>query len=71
MSGHGPDGDTFAKAAVADTSRGTRIADTMAFMFETRRVIQPTRFALESEQLQGDYYRCWESLPKSFDPERR
>ena len=71
MTGHGPDCDTFERASTADLSKPTRITDTMAFMFETRHVIQPTRFALESAQLQPEYYRCWEGLRKHFDPERR
>jgi homogentisate 1,2-dioxygenase len=71
MSGHGPDADTFARASTADVSKPVRIADTMAFMFETRNVIRPTRFALESAQLQGEYFRCWEDLPKQFDPRPR
>ena len=68
MSGHGPDAETFAKASAADVSIPTRITDTMAFMFETRAVIRPTRFALESAQLQHEYFRCWQNLPKQFDP---
>jgi homogentisate 1,2-dioxygenase len=71
MSGHGPDADTFARASAADVSAPTRITDTMAFMFETRTVIRPTRFALESAQLQHEYYRCWEGLPVQFDPRQR
>jgi homogentisate 1,2-dioxygenase len=71
MTGHGPDAETFAKASAADTTKPHRIADTMAFMFETRWVIQPTRFAMESTQLQTDYYRCWQGLTKHFDPQRR
>ena len=71
MSGHGPDADTFARASAADLSAPTRITDTMAFMFETRNVIRPTRFALESAQLQHEYYRCWEGLPVQFDPRKR
>jgi homogentisate 1,2-dioxygenase len=67
MSGHGPDADTFAKASAADLSQPTRVKDTMAFMFESRHVIRPTRFALESAQLQAEYYRCWQGLPKQFD----
>ena len=66
MTGHGPDADTFAHASDADLSLPTRIADTMAFMFETRVVIRPTRFALESAQLQSEYFRCWQGLPKHF-----
>jgi homogentisate 1,2-dioxygenase len=43
----------------------------MAFMFETRNVIRPTRFALESVQLQSEYFRCWQGLSKHFNPNRR
>jgi len=71
MSGHGPDADTFERAIAADTTRPHRIADTMAFMFETRCVIRPTRYALESAQLQADYFRCWQGLRKRFDPNAR
>ena len=70
MSGHGPDAETFAKASTLDTSQPTRIADSMAFMFETRTVIHPTRFALESAQLQSEYFQCWQGLAKHFDPSR-
>ncbi|WP_042703109.1 homogentisate 1,2-dioxygenase domain-containing protein, partial [Azospirillum sp. B506] len=70
MSGHGPDAETFAKATSADTGRPQRVADTMAFMFETRAVIRPTRHALETAALQHDYYRCWQGLAKRFDPDR-
>lgn len=71
MSGHGPDAGTFDKASAADTSVPHKVSDTMAFMFETRRVIRPTRFALESPQLQRDYADCWQGLRKQFDPARR
>jgi homogentisate 1,2-dioxygenase len=66
MSGHGPDADTFARASSADTSKPNYIRDTMAFMFETRYVIRPTRAALESAQLQAEYFRCWQGLKKHF-----
>jgi homogentisate 1,2-dioxygenase len=70
MSGHGPDAATYEKALRADTSRPVRIAATMAFMFETRTVIRPTRFALEARQLQKNYARVWRDLPKDFSPDR-
>jgi homogentisate 1,2-dioxygenase len=70
MSGHGPDAESFARASSADTTQVERIRDTMAFMFETRCVIRPTRFALETSQLQAEYYRCWQGLAKRFDPQR-
>jgi homogentisate 1,2-dioxygenase len=69
MSGHGPDAATYEKALRADTSRPVHIAATMAFMFETRTVIRPTRFALEVRQLQKGYSRVWRDLPKKFSPD--
>jgi homogentisate 1,2-dioxygenase len=71
MSGHGPDATSFEKATAADTTKPDHIVDTMAFMFETRAVIHPTRQALEAPQRQGDYQDCWRGLKKSFDPSRR
>jgi homogentisate 1,2-dioxygenase len=71
MSGHGPDAETFEKASHADLSKPDVIRDTMAFMFETRCVLCPTRYALESGQLQSDYFRCWQGLKRNFDPGRR
>jgi homogentisate 1,2-dioxygenase len=67
MSGHGPDAATFEKASRADLAKPDVIADTMAFMFETRHVIRPTRQALESPQRQRDYQECWKGLRKHFD----
>jgi homogentisate 1,2-dioxygenase len=40
----------------------------MAFMFETRCVLRPTRHALESAELQDGYYRCWQGLQRHFNP---
>jgi homogentisate 1,2-dioxygenase len=68
MTGHGPDADTFEKASRSDTSRPGKVADTMAFMFETPLVIKPTQFALETSQLQSEYFQCWQNLKKNFSP---
>jgi len=65
MSAHGPDRDAFDKATTA-VLKPTRYADTMAFMFESRYVIQPTRFALECPQRQKDYMQCWQGLQNNF-----
>jgi homogentisate 1,2-dioxygenase len=71
MSGHGPDSATFERASVADTRIPVHIVDTMAFMFETRTVLKPTRSALSGlPPLQGDYLSCWLDLRKHFDPGR-
>jgi homogentisate 1,2-dioxygenase len=69
MSGHGPDAATFDKASAADTSVPMHITDTMAFMFESRSVLKPTRNALQGmPPLQSDYLSHWAGLKKRFDP---
>jgi homogentisate 1,2-dioxygenase len=68
MSGHGPDTATYRKALRADTSRPVHVPATMAFMFETRAVIRPTRWALAARELQKGYARVWRDLPKTFAP---
>ena len=65
MAGHGPDSATFEKASTADL-KPVYLADTLAFMFETRFVCRPTRFALESSQLDEQYFECWQGLHKRF-----
>ena len=65
MSAHGPDAttcDTASNAKLAPSYLG----DTLAFMFETRFIIRPTKFALETPALQGDYWRCWQGIGKRF-----
>jgi homogentisate 1,2-dioxygenase len=52
-------------------SKPDYIKDTMAFMFETRCIIRPSRQALESSQLQAEYFQCWQGLKKRFDPQKR
>jgi homogentisate 1,2-dioxygenase len=70
MTGHGPDAATFEKASQADLSKPDVIADTMAFMFETRGVIRPTQQALDAAHRQRDYQACWAGLQKHFQPPR-
>ena len=68
MTGHGPDAATYEKAMHADTSQPLALEDTMAFMFETRALIRPTRFALETPLLQRDYGQVWRELRRYFAP---
>ncbi|CAM8626467.1 HmgA Homogentisate 1,2-dioxygenase [Oxalobacteraceae bacterium] len=65
MSGHGPDATTFEAASNA-VLQPQKLDKTMAFMFETRLLIHPTRIAMESPQLQKDYLECWHGLKKHF-----
>ena len=71
MSGHGPDAATFEKASAADLAQPNVIKGSMAFMFETHKVIRPTQQALDSPQLQHNYYACWQGIAKHFNPSRR
>ena len=65
MSAHGPDAEAFEAASNAELSP-QQYDNTLAFMFETRMVIRPTRFAMETEALQHDYFECWQGLKKNF-----
>jgi homogentisate 1,2-dioxygenase len=65
MSGHGPDAETYERASAAEL-KPHRLADTLAFMFETRLAVRPTRFALDTKVLQHEYYECWQGLKKHF-----
>jgi homogentisate 1,2-dioxygenase len=64
-SAHGPDADTYARATNLEL-RPQKIEDTMAFMFETRYPIHPTRLALEVPERQRDYHECWQGLQSHF-----
>ena len=64
MSAHGPDLQSYRKAIEA-ALEPQHIKDTMAFMFESRWMIRPTRFALETRLLQPDYDGCWSGFDKA------
>lgn len=65
MSGHGPDLESWEKATQADL-KPVYLSGTLAFMFETRMVVRPTRFALETQIRQHEYYECWQGLKNNF-----
>lgn len=65
MSGHGPDAETFQRASLADL-KPVKLDGTLAFMFETRFVARPTKFAMETAARQHEYYTCWQGLKKNF-----
>ena len=62
---HGPDAETFARASTAEL-RPQKIDGTLAFMFESRWMIIPTRQAMEARHRQDDYDAVWGSLTRSF-----
>ncbi|MEX2524369.1 MAG: homogentisate 1,2-dioxygenase [Gammaproteobacteria bacterium] len=65
MSPHGPDAAVFEKASNAEL-KPERYRDTLAFMFESRYVIAPTQFAMETPARQEDYQDCWQGIQKYF-----
>jgi len=67
MSAHGPDNASAEKAMAAEL-KPHKIEQTMAFMFETGKVLRPSYHALESPQLQSDYDACWDGIARTFKP---
>jgi len=64
MSGHGPDQASY-EGAIAAELKPHKIDNTMAFMFETRLPILPSRAAMESPGCQLDYDDCWTGFEKA------
>jgi homogentisate 1,2-dioxygenase len=65
MTAHGPDAETWERATRADL-KPHKVEDTMAFMFESRFAMRLTRYAVESSELQHDYFEGWQGLAKHF-----
>ena len=65
MSAHGPDRATFERAS-REALEPHKIEDTLAFMWESRFVFRPTRFALSAPELQHDYDKVWDGFEKAF-----
>ncbi len=64
---HGPDHDAWLKATTTEL-KPEKLADTMAFMFETRYPLVPTGYAGAIPALQDDYPSVWHSLERHFAP---
>jgi homogentisate 1,2-dioxygenase len=64
-SAHGPDAATFERATTAQLAPH-RIENSLAFMFETRNIVQLTKWALETPARQADYVDCWRDMKKHF-----
>ena len=67
MNGHGPDQPSYDKA-VATELKPLKIEGAMAFMFETRHVVRPTRWASEAPIMQLDYDDVWSGFTKAKLP---
>ncbi|HET9159145.1 MAG TPA: homogentisate 1,2-dioxygenase [Caulobacteraceae bacterium] len=64
MSAHGPDLATYERAVAAEL-KPVKLADTLAFMFESRWVFRPTAWAAGTELLQADYDGVWKGFSKA------
>jgi homogentisate 1,2-dioxygenase len=64
MTAHGPDKASYEQAIAAEL-KPKRVADTMAFMFESRHVIRTTPWALTTPLAQHDYDQCWAGFAKA------
>ena len=62
---HGPDAETFERASSAEL-KPHKLENTMAFMFESRYAMRLTKYAMQSSQLQNDYFEGWQGLKKLF-----
>jgi homogentisate 1,2-dioxygenase len=67
MNGHGPDQASYEKAVAADL-KPHKIEGTMAFMFETRLPVRPTRWATKTPTMQLDYDEVWSGFSKAQLP---
>ncbi|WP_076411492.1 homogentisate 1,2-dioxygenase [Shewanella sp. UCD-KL12] len=65
MSPHGPEADVFEKASNAELAP-QRYENTLAFMFESRYIFSPTKYALEGKERQPNYTDCWRTIKKKF-----
>ena len=62
---HGPDAETYAKASTAELTP-QKLDGTLAFMFESRWTMVPTRQAIEAAHRQRDYDAVWSGLQRNF-----
>jgi homogentisate 1,2-dioxygenase len=62
---HGPDAETFTRASSAELAP-QKVDGTLAFMFESRWMLIPTRQAMEAAHRQRDYDAVWDGLARSF-----
>ena len=65
MQAHGPEAAAF-EAASAAKLKPEYLANTLAFMFESSLVYEPTNHSLEHPTLQKNYYQCWSGLKPIF-----
>ena len=69
FSSHGPDAETFERASAAELVP-QKVDETLAFMFETRWPVVPTRAAMDAPNRQPGYDDVWRGLVPRFATSR-
>ena len=67
MSAHGPDRASH-DAAVSAKLEPQYLADTLAFMFESRYLFEPTAHAMDSPEIDREYDKVWQGFEKATLP---
>jgi homogentisate 1,2-dioxygenase len=62
---HGPDSKSFISASQVDLIPN-KVDNTLAFMFESRHLLRPSAYAMQSPMLDKHYDECWQDLPDLF-----
>ena len=65
MQPHGPDVPTYVKGSTGELLP-RRIEKSLAFMWESRYVFRPTKFALGARELQQNYDAVWDGFRKQY-----
>jgi homogentisate 1,2-dioxygenase len=65
MSAHGPDLATFERASAAEL-KPHKIDNSLAFMWESRYVFRPTKWALGAKEMQKDYDKVWDGFRRQL-----
>jgi homogentisate 1,2-dioxygenase len=69
MTAHGPEAEVFEKASTAELKPMIVSPGGMAFMFETCYLLKMTQYAMDYNNIDLDYYKCWKGIPNNFRDE--
>ena len=67
---HGPDTEAFVKGSTKALAP-EKLSGTMAFMFETRYILDPTEYASNLDMIDTSYPDCWDGLERNFKVPRK
>ena len=70
MVAHGPDAEAFERAST-QALVPEKLTGTLAFMFESRYVLEPTAWASGLDRIDAGYPDCWAGLERRFRPPAR